>query len=351
MNQFLVVCKDCALFNGSGFYLAYGLLVLGASITKFRPPSQSSVDGIPIEQQKYAPVRGELAEAFAFKISVSSHVLHAAMHFLFSFESFNYVVHRTVRFIRVAFMMGDNPSWMVSFKRYFILYYVVVTLPAAFLTPVAHLQRKPDLQLLAAALLLIVLNALGDVISVRLTLRNVEKLKFEETNHLDNPTAEFWQGIRNELTYYLAVLKGSAYPLVVLVVVLALSSVLYGVQIGELDIAFSMKFLAGAWDRMLRFPELAFQLYWIRGQPGPFGTSGIPGLFLYGVVSFIPVIILFSLALAWLVLLPLRMAVNLPLGKFQRLVVSELSVIFVCVLVSYTLHFNPLTLYSFLIHT
>ncbi len=350
MNQFLVACKDCALFNGSGFYLAYGVLVLCASVTKFGPRSQPSAAGIPAEQQKFLPVTGELSDVFAIQSSISSYLLHVVLSFV-SFEFFSAMVRRTVKFIRVVFMMSDNPSFIVSFRRYLLLYYVAVTLPAAFLAPVGHDQRQPDLQLLAAVALLIILNALGDVISVRLTLRNFEKLKFDQTIHLDNPTSEFWQGIRNELTYYLAVLKGAAYPLLVLIVILALSSVLYGVQVGELDFALSTKFLADAWDRVLRFPELAFQSYWFRGQPGPFGTAGIPGLFLYAVVSFIPVIILFGLAVVWVVLLPLRMAVNLPVGRVQKLVVSELSVISLCAVVSYILHFDVLRLYGFLIHT
>jgi hypothetical protein len=345
-----VACKDCALFNGSGFYLAYGLIVLIASVTKFRARSQPSSAGFTADQQKFLPFTGELAEVFAARASISAYLFQAILT-LVSFSFFSAVVRRTVGFIRIAFMMGDNPSFLVSFKRYFLLYYVAISLPAAFMAPVAYAQRKPDFHLLAAVVLLIVINAIGDVISVRLTLRNFEKLKFDETIHLDNSAAEFQQSIRNELTYYLAVLKGSAYPLVVLIVILAISSVLYGVQVGHLDFAFSKSFLVGVWDRILRFPELAFQPYWFRDQPGPFGTAGIPGLFLFGIISFIPVIILFGVAVVWIILLPLRMAINLPVGRVQKVVVSETAVIILCAMITYALHINVLSLYGFLIHT
>src|SRR5262245_14590605 len=98
----------------------------------------------------------------------------------------------------------------------------------------------------------------------------------------------------------------------VLVAVLACSSVLYGVQVGQFDFEFSWTFAQNAWARMRKFSELPYLPYWFRGQTGPFEMGGIPGLFLYGLTTFIPVIILSLLALLWLFLLPFRIAINLP---------------------------------------
>src|SRR4051812_6515320 len=109
MGEFLVVCKDCALFNGSGFYLAYGLLVLAASITKFRSDSRSLVVSIEPEHKRFAPFAGDLSEVFAIRSSISSYVLHVVLGFV-SFAFFAGLVRQTVRFIRAAFMMGDHPS-------------------------------------------------------------------------------------------------------------------------------------------------------------------------------------------------------------------------------------------------
>jgi hypothetical protein len=126
---------------------------------------------------------------------------------------------------------------------------------------------------------------------------------------------------------------------------------LYGVQIGQFDFALSIDFALNAWKRIVSFPGLAFELYWFRGQPGPFGLAGIPGLFLYGLTTFIPTIMLCSLALLWLFLLPFRVAVNLPTGRLQRIIASEFAVIVICVLVSYVFRLNVLGLYGFLMHT
>jgi hypothetical protein len=250
-----------------------------------------------------------------------------------------------------VFLMRDNPTFTVSFKRYLVLYLLVIPLPAAFMAPVAYVQRKPDFQLMAAVLLLILVNALGDTLSVRVTLHNFEGLKFEKTSIDDTAVDNFWASVRNEALYYFAVARGTMYSLTVLVGVLACSSILYGVQIGQLDFALSHAFLVGAWERILQFPGLAFEMYWFRDQPGPFGLTGIPGLFLYGLTTFIPIIILLSLAFAWLALLPFRIAVNLPASRTLRLISSEFSVVILCVAGSYIFKINIWTFYSFLMHT
>jgi hypothetical protein len=349
MEQVISICRECALFNGSLFYLAYGLIVLLASVTRFRQSSQA-VATAPVGEDKKPPLAGELGELFSLRASISTQLV-AALLAVGSFDFFRAMVQRVVAFIRFVFLMGDKPSFLVSLRRYLVFYYLAIPLPAAFLAPVLHEQRKPDFHLLIAVVLLIFVNALGDVISVRLTLRNFENITYRDAAPLNDPTAQFWQSIKNEAIYYLSVARGTAYSLGVLIGVLILSSILYGVQIGEFDFGFSADFFTGAWDRVLRFPELAFTPYWFRDQTAPFPSGGIPGLFLYGVVSFIPIIILFGLAVVWLILLPLRIAVTLPVGRAQRLVASEFAVIVLCIVVSHALKINVLKVYSFLTPT
>jgi hypothetical protein len=350
--SFASICQDCLLLNGSLFYLAYGLIVLAASLTPFnnvRQNIEKSIAALP-------PFPGELGKLRTLRTypkpraSIGALLLTAILGFA-SFKFFQCVITGVLNFIRTVLLMRDNPTFFTSFRRYLVLYLVIVPLPAAFMAPVAYAQRKPDFQLLSAVVLLICINALGDAVSIRVTLHNFENLKFEKTSIDDSSAENFWAGVRNEALYYFAVVKGTLLSLAVLVAVLACSSVLYGVQIGHLNFAFTTAFLEGAWERVLQFPGLAFEMYWFRGEPGPFGLSGIPGIFLYGLTTFLPIIGLFFLAVLWLILLPFRIAVNLPATLPLRIVSSEFAVFFVCVVASQVLKINVLGLYSFLMHT
>jgi hypothetical protein len=259
-------------------------------------------------------------------------------------------VKAVLDFIRTIFLMRDNPSFRRSFFRYLVFYFLVIPLPAAFMPPVAYAQRKPDFQLLVAVVLLIVINALGDTVSVRVTLHNFEKLKFESTTIEDTSTDNFWAGVQNEIIYYLAVVKGTLYSLGVLAAVLGISSILYAVQIDQLDFELSKTFFAKALERIWQAPGLAFEPYWFRDQPGPFGLPGIPGLFLYGFTTFLPIICLLLLALVWLILLPFRIAVSLPGTRTSRLIASELAVVVICIIAEEALNINVLNVYIFLMH-
>jgi uncharacterized membrane protein len=182
-------------------------------------------------------------------------------------------------------------------------------------------------------------NALGDVVAVRGVLSIFKRLEPLERVHLDPDS--LGQAIKTEATYYGLVVLAGLSSLAVLLVVLMFSSILYGVQVGQVDFAFSFEFVKSAVDRAVRFPELASKPYWFRGQEGPFGLSGIPGLFLYGLTTFIPVLVLASLAAAWLLFIPFRVAVNLPstTGPVIRVISAEAAVLVLCISVSVLLRY------------
>ena len=226
--------------------------------------------------------------------------------------------------------MRDNPTPIRSFLRYFNVYYLAIVLPAAFMPPVSHPQRQPDFQLMAAVVLLICVNALGDVISVRIFLGIFNRFDPDKYKTLKQDAD--WVGLRNEVSYYLAVLFGGFCCLGVLACVLICSSIFYGVQIGQMDFGLTESFFHNAWERAVRFPELATTLFWFRDQPGPFGWAGVPGMFIYGLTTFLPMIILSCLALLWLFLIPFRVAVNLPLtiSPVVRVISAEAAVFAMC---------------------
>src|SRR5258708_3954069 len=164
--EFAAICKDCLLFGGSSLFLIYGLLVLGASLAQFdlvvRPKIRKSDETAAMSP----PLIGELGELSEPRPSAGALVLLAVLR-ISNFEFFQSLVGKVLEFIRTVFLMRDSPPFRTSFIRYLIFYFLTIPLPAAFMPPIAHAQRKPDFQLLSAVVLLIMINALGDAISVR----------------------------------------------------------------------------------------------------------------------------------------------------------------------------------------
>jgi hypothetical protein len=342
VSGFIAICSNCFLFGSSYLYLFYGALVGALSFFRLHKVGDA-VATSSVSQDKLPPMPGELG-FFQLRISIQAQILAALIVRVLSFEFFRNVVEAVVRFIRIAFLMKDNPSFFRSLWRYLKLYLVIVPIPAAILRPVLHAERDIDFQLIFAALTMIFINALGDVISIRLFLRNFESLRFDGDEFADSSATRFWRNARNEARYYFTVAKGGAYSLVVLIAVLMISSVLFGVQTGQFDLEFSEKCFTAAWHRMIIFPDLIFEPYWYKGQPAAFVGKGIPGLFLYGIITFIPIIVLFILAILWLFLLPLRLAITLPGNTILRIVSSEFAVLALCITVKRILHLNFLGL-------
>ncbi len=327
------VCKFC-LFDAA--YLAYAVLVFGVSVAASRE-ALASANPVPAELGRQPPMPGGELRYPLPKNPPKPSVVSDFFSYLLDLASFSYflrIMRSGIQFIRTIFLLTDNPSPLRSFWRYFNIYYLVIVLPAAFMPPVLHPQRPPDFHLLAAVVLLICVNAAGDVISVRAILRIFRRF---EGPALDNARRDSqWDNLKGEISYYLAVLGGGAYSLAVLIGVLICSSILYGVQIGQMDFGLSQAFFQAVWDRIVRFPELAWTPYWFRDQPGPFGLPGIPGMLIYGMTTFLPIIILSCLAIIWLFLLPFRIAANLPpsTSPVVRVISSEVAVLAMCLVIS-----------------
>lgn len=306
-----ILASRAATPIGAQVRMSHGRLppILGGELPYPRNPPKTSI----------------IADTFAFALDLAS------------FSFFLRITQSAIQFIRTIFLMTDNPTPLRSFWRYLNIYYLAVLLPAAFMPPVSHPQRPPDFHLLAAVVLMICVNAVGDVISVRIILNMFKKFepqKYAKLIH-DDPRTDLWK----EAAYYFAVLRGGVYCLAVLAGVLICSSILYGVQIGQMDFGLTEDFFRNSWDRVLRFPELTSTLYWFRGQPGPFGLAGIPGLFLYGLTTFLPIIILSFLAIIWLLLIPFRIAVNLPstTSPVLRVISAEAAVFAMCLTTGFAL--------------
>jgi hypothetical protein len=334
LADFYNVCKFC-LFDGA--YLFYALFVFIVSVLASSPRTQSTalahsnpgrlppLPGGELPFPRNPPKISVVADTFAYALDLAS------------FPFFLRITQSALKFIKNLFLMRDNPTAIRSFWRYFNIYYLIIVLPAAFMPPVSHAQREPDFHLLAAVILLICANPIGDVISVRIILNIFNK--FNPTMYSQMNQDDRWVRLETEAAYYFAVIRGGFYCLLVLSAVLICSSILYGVQIGQMNFEFTERFIQNAWDRAVRFPELASTMYWFRDQPGPFGLTGIPGLFLYGLTTFLPIIILSALAVIWLLLIPFRIAVNLPpaTSPVVRVISAESAVFAMCIMTSLAL--------------
>src|SRR5580704_4302360 len=164
------ICQVC-LFDG--VYLFYALFVFAVSILAANANS-TNANQRQSEQERLPPMPGGELRLVIGRVpppdkSVVTKTFELALG-LASFSFFLPIVRFAIRSIRVIFLMRDNPTPIRSFLRYLNVYYLAVVLPAAFMPPVSHPQRQPDFQLLAAVVLLICVNALGDVISVRIFL-------------------------------------------------------------------------------------------------------------------------------------------------------------------------------------
>ena len=336
LSEVYEVCKVCII---NGAYLFYAAFVLVISIVAAKQGSPSTAAASPGARAALPPIPGgelPLPNLKPPTTSVVTNTFALALD-LANFSFFRRVMRSGLQFIRTIFLMTDNPSALRSFWRYFNIYYLVIVLPAAFMPPVLDQQRAPDFHLLAAVVLLICVNSLGDLVSVRTVLgifNRVEPLTDESSDNND-----LWLGATKEATYYAGILFGGLCSLAVLTIVLMLSSVLYGVQVGQLDFGLTQDFFRGAWERIIRFPEIASKPYWFRGQEGPFGLPGIPGLFLYGLTTFLPILIMSFLSLVWLVLIPFRLAVNLPPSTHSvvRVLSAESAVLVMCLTMGFLL--------------
>jgi hypothetical protein len=72
--QFYTICKDCLLFTSSGFFLAYGMLVLLASIAPIKKLALQKTKNAR-QSSRQPPMIGELGAITVPRFSISSLIL------------------------------------------------------------------------------------------------------------------------------------------------------------------------------------------------------------------------------------------------------------------------------------
>lgn len=235
---------------------------------------------------------------------------------------------------RLYSIRGDCWDYVRSFKTALCFYFIIIPLPAAFLPPVNGTQIDPSLQLAIATLLLIFINAVGDTISVNCSSRIIRgALNFPRAkNHeISTGSADSQVSVKHEMKLYIFLLLDLVCATGCLILVLMVSSILYGVQVGEYALNFQPETLSLMLESAKDFCRLFGALYWFEEDPDAvLGQPGIPGMILFSLTTFFPTLLIGLSALFWLLVFPIRILLSGKSNRFIKLATSELFIFMLC---------------------
>ncbi|MCG8603888.1 hypothetical protein MJD09_02685, partial [bacterium] len=343
------ICVSCLAFANSWLWLIGAFLILVAGLITPTVGGENPNTGKqarPPADLSWFPINIDAGDG-----SVSAKAYRALMN-LFKPGTYLLVTRFVLKIIKwfLAIKGNEFNYWRV-FKRLLIFYLIAIPYPAAFLAPVGYKQAEPNLQLMTAGLVFILANVLGDLVSSRITIWHynnaIERFSALEKVGIEN---HFKEGTKLEFYLYLTTLRDLLAAVVVLCCVLSISNVMYGIQVGLYSFGTDAHTLGMMWHRATQFWELANQLYWFRGPDGiPEPGKGVPGMFIYGITTFLPTLLMLISALVWTFTIPMRVVLQLPESKLYRIVAGELSVIAVCIAVTGTFNLQIQNIYSFFI--
>lgn len=322
------LCAECLRSFGPPFWVYAFLVLVVWGWTRLHKLQDSAIDPSCLPQP---PADVSLSRLEHESLATARSHLR-----IFDPSNFRVLVLVFLSILKTIYNIRLN-SWdyFRAFKTSLILYFIVVPLPAAFMPPVGHIQAAPDGHLLFATLMLILVNALGDCISVNVTVRNYERALRFARQHADTE-AESWDraaptNATAEMRFYLMTAIDLALAAAMLVAVLMASSVLFGIQVDEYDFAFDLSTLYAMKDRALAFWSLTGELYWFRNSEGGFlGQPGIPGMFIFGVTTFLPTFVVGLAAVLWTLVLPIRIVLGRTRGRLRTLLAAQIAVFVLC---------------------
>lgn len=357
----LQLCVDC-LFENMWLLIVYGGLVLLLWIF-VNYDSGIRVQDIPQGMLPRSPAELPVAHVRVLIINVRRNLLQGLEDMLdwFKPDRLKFLASFFVRILEFIYGVRGN-AWdlLRSLKAALIFYFVLIPLPAAFMPPVGGQQIDPSAQLLAATIILIFLNAVGDAFSVNFSVRIVRSALNFTTNSrdpkesdIDEPNRESrGSDVRLELKFYLLLLLDFIVASGFLVLVLMGSSVMYGVQIGEYPLTLDRATLNLMFESAMEFDRLLGALYWFANDADGFlGQPGIPGMLFFSVTTFFPTMLIAVAAIIWLLILPVRVLVTSGIGRFKALIISQICVFIICLAVSVTNAIDVRAAYAFIITT
>lgn len=265
-------------------------------------------------------------------------------------------IFRTVYGIR-----GNGWDYLRAFKAALIFYFILIPLPAAFMPPVGAGQIEPSAALLIATIALILINAVGDAISINFSVKIYKTAIVNQSDEdlfrsYDKRILLFSRrpesDLEREVQFYLTLLIDFAIATLCLIGVLMISSVLYGIQIGEFSFSKDPETLGLMWEAAKDFWRLSSTFYWFANDPEGFsGQPGIPGMLIFSITTYLPTLCLAVCAVIWLFLLPLRILLSTRLNNKARLAVSQVLIYVGCIVITVATAIDWRDAYAFFITT
>lgn len=318
-QNFSLVCWDCFSLNGSSFLLVYASFVFFVGMAH-KPD--------PLEAQMYPQ---DMPIFFPFQVpcpSIQTMILHA-LSFLLTPRSYMLIIQRTTNAIDTVTGVNRR-SMLKNIVVFFLFYYLIVSAPAASMVPI-HYNATYNLQSIAALFLMMLTNAIGDVISYKITIANVRRLNTAFGLWCNNRT-QLANSAALEFTLYVTTIIDMLLALAICIVVLILTSIYFGVSVGEYRFEFSASFINGASSRFVGFWDTAWEPYWFRENIINQRSNGLPMLLIYSVSSFVPSLVLILFSLIWTFLMPLRIIFSSNLNKYAKIIFAELVVLAICIM-------------------
>lgn len=357
-SEYKKICFDC-LTSNLHLFLGYAFVAFAAWVAL---SYDSGLHEQEIPQSKLPRPPSEFSSSdlkimlSIFRKSIVSRLMDAIK--VLQHTTLVWIVKFILKVFESAYgIRGNRWDYLRAFKTALVFYFVLIPLPAAFMPPVGVTQIAPNAELMIAVVLLVVINAVGDSISINFSVRVYRTAIVNQGHKSDLPgidqhfllflkTAETDFG--REIQFYLTLFLDFLFALMCLVVVLMASSVLYGIQVGEFSFSTDPANLSLMWDAALNFKRLAGTFYWFANDPGGFGGQpGIPGMFVFSITTFLPTFALALSALIWLFVLPLRILLATRIRNHTRLVISQAFIYVVCVLTTLAASIDAKAAYVF----
>jgi len=210
---------------------------------------------------------------------------------------------------------------------FFVFYYLIVSAPAAVMRP-SNFQVSYDSLSLFALVMMMLTNAIGNLISLKLTFRNVERLRgqFDEESDASPAQKSYWA----EFRLYATTIVDAAMAFGVLVVVLILTSIFFGWSVGEYGITLSTGIMDGALGRAQSFWTTVNEPYQFAPELVPGVDFSAPMLLIFSLTTFVPTALLLGFSLFWTLLMPLRIIFHTELPPILKILSSEAVVFALC---------------------
>lgn len=326
LDSLIDLCLSCLSLNGSGWLIALAIVILALNqVHSSHANSDTGNSHAILPPSDFGRVEFPTAAPHTVIVQLLSIYVTPRNYIkLFSFFTRKIVIITKI----------NDRSFLNNTFRFFLFYYMIVSAPAAVMVPINY-NSSYNYQSLIALLLMMLTNAIGDVISFKITMKNAKRLiKYECSNNDNSKEKDFFYGVKIEMFMYFITICDLIVALFICFFVLVLTSVYFGVSIGEYEFEFTQHALNGSLTRIINFWDTVNEPYWIKKQWGQVDGPGLPMLLIYSISSFFPTILLLLCSIIWTLLFPVRIIFMTKMDKFKKLFFSEVSVLILCIIIN-----------------